>query len=258
MKNEDDQFLNLLKILDTNVPIKWSDFEQIIQKIKSKKVNIQLDTDASDTYDRKFADLQKKENSQLQAMKQINIRRKSIQSSYEKQIQNIATSERSEQSRLGTKPSPRPTYRTKGFWIFKSEEFAGYDYSEQERWNEKMANIKSKYQRKKREEEQAFRNSQRSIDAEHRNMQQELDKLKDQEDYLRNSMFQQIFLAIDQNIEKLKQLHSKQLKNMKDEWQQLKAEQEQHCYDHIREIESAFSKFIEISKNEQLKQLQVL
>lgn len=258
VQQQDIEFMDMLKKLETNVKVRWDEFDLILQKIQLKPLTFTADLKDFEQYDSNVAEAEKK-HKQLKSLlisKQQEYERIRLSKIHEERV--VGSRQQKEQSKLGSKPSPRAQYRTKGMWFWKSEELVGYDYSEQERWDKQMKEIHTRYRSLLRDIEQ---NNMRQVNAnlDHtRNLEEQLDELEDAEQTYNVELLGALYSTVSNQSEIVKKIHSERVNNMKDEWKLLVTTQEERNYRHIQTIEENYKKFVRKSKQQAIAAVKVL
>ena len=254
---QDQHFSDMLKKLETNVSIKWEDFDLILKEIKLKPLRITGDFKEFERFEENVSASAEKQKQFKMLIKNKEQSIRNLQSSQVKEEQTISEQRRVEQNRLGTKPEPRARYRTKGIWIFKKEEFVGYDYSEQERWDANMSEIHSNYKNKLRLIEQKYKNLLKDETEEKQHLQKQLEDIEDAEQAYSIELLGALYTTVMNQSEVVKKLHSERVNEMKLEWQLLCAQQDERYYNHMQTIEEKYKEFVQRSKEKAIATLQV-
>lgn len=255
---EDNKFLEMLKLIDTKLSIKWKDFDAIIKQLKLKPVELEADTRDFDVYKKK---IDEKSEIELQLRQEIQMLQKEedkLGSQRIKEESKAQTQERKEKFNLGSKPEPREITKTKGFLFWKREEVVGYDYSAAERWEEKYKNIHEVYRKEKRRIQEKYKSSINSLLNERQSKQREIDELEGIEQQHNLELLGALFETVINQAEEVKKLHGQRMAIIKEEWNLIYIQQTENYYQHIQNIEEKYKKFIEKSKNKAIKQIQVL
>lgn len=258
IQSEDEKFLGMLKLLETNVAIQWNEFEAVLKNIKLKPLRIQEDFKDFDLYDQKMSTNAKYEQQLRDQIRNFESQEQSIIRKKSSEESEIGSSQRREESSLGSKPQPRAMYRTKGMLFWKSEEFVGYDYSEQEQWNEKYKAIHERYKTKKRSIEQAYKRELDKVTIHKQQTQQRIYELDEVEQEYSQELLGALYATISNQTEIVKKLHSERMATIKEEWQLITLMQEERYYEHMQTIEEQFKKFVKKSKDNAVRQIQVL
>ena len=258
VQQQDTQFSDMLKKLETNVAICWDEFDLILKKIQLKPLSFSVDFKDFEQYNAKIADADQKYNqyqSQLRNKEQDLQRLRSDKNSEEILIRS---SQQRELNRLGKKPEPRAMHRTKGVLFWKKEEFIGYDYSEQEHWDKKMSEIHMRYKNQLRQIEQRYTSRLNSEMQQKKNIEKQLEELEDAEQAYSVELLGALYSTVSNQSEIVKKLHSERINDIKSEWRLLSATQEERYYEHIQTIEENYKQFVRKSKNQAIATLKVL
>lgn len=255
---QDNDFISMLKKLDKNVKISWDDFEQIMKKIKLKKIALAQDTKDFQHYEAKLeGNVSQYQDIQKQLIEKIRDK-EAIQAEKKMREQRLTQEQQTAQRQLGTKPEPRARYREKGFWIFKSEEFVGYDYSEQERWDEKMKQLQIDYRKKQQQAEKDYaarlNNHTRTVAQ----IEQKLEALDAAEHEYNIELLGALYTTVSNQAETVKQLHQSRVNEMKNEWQLVVLLQQEQYERHLAAIEDSYKQFVRQSKKQAIDKLQVI
>lgn len=258
VQNQDNEFSDMLKKIETNVFITWDDFDLILKNIKLKPLRITGDYREFEIYEEKDSVLKEEQKETKRSIKKNEERIKDLRTSKLKEEKKIRDANRVERNKLGTKPEPRPRYKSKGFWIFKSDEFIGYDYSEQERWDRNMSEIHSSYKKKLSSIEHKYMNLLKDENQEKQNLLKQLEEREEAEQAHVDELLGALFTTVTNQSEVVKKQHSDRVNEMKSEWQLLSAHQEENYYNHIQTIEDNYRKFVQQSKEKAIATLKVL
>lgn len=259
VQNQDNVFSDMLKKLETNVSIKWDVFDSILKDIKLKPLRISADFKEFKRYEKKVEVWKEEQNETKMAIKEHEKLIKDLHTNKSNEEKKIEEQKRTKQQELGTKPEPRARYKTKGFWIFKSDEFIGYDYSEQERWDREVSEIHSRYNKKLRSNEQQYRNLLKNANQKKQDLLQRLEEEREEvEQAHANELLGALFTTVTHQSEVVKKLHSERVNEMKSEWQLFSAQQEERYYNHLQMIEDNYRKFVQLSKEKAIASLKVL
>lgn len=255
---QDNDFISMLKKLDKNVKISWDDFEQIMKKIKLKKIALAQDTKDFQHYEAKLeGNVSQYQDIQKQLIEKIRDK-EAIQAEKKMREQRLTQEQQTAQRQLGTKPEPKARYREKGFWIFKSEEFVGYDYSEQERWDEKMKQLQIDYRKKQQQAEKDYaarlNNHTRTVAQ----IEQKLEALDAAEHEYNIELLGALYTTVSNQAETVKQLHQSRVNEMKNEWQLVVLLQQEQYERHLAAIEDSYKQFVRQSKKQAIDKLQVI
>jgi len=258
VQQQDMRFGDMLKKLETNVAIRWDEFDLILKNIQLKPLSFSPDFKDFEQYNDKITIADQKYNqykSQLRNKEQDLQRLRSDKNSEES---STRSSQQQELNRLGKKPEPRAMYRTKGILFWKREEFVEYDYSEQERWDKQMSEIHTKYKNQLRQIEQRYTSRHFSEMQQINNIEKQLEELEDAEQAYSVELLGALYSTVSNQSEIVKKLHSERVNEMKSEWKLLSATQEERYYEHIHTIEENYKQFVQKSKNQAITTLKVL
>lgn len=258
VQQQDTQFINMLKQLETKVALSWDEFDLILKKIQLKPLNFSADFKDFEQYDAKIAIVDQKYNQYKSQLRNKEQDLQKLSSEKDREERSIRSSKKQEQNGLGKKPEPRAMYQTKGILFWKRDEFIGYDYSAQERWDHQMSEIHSKYKDKLRKIEQSYASEHNNEIQQKKKIEEQMEELEDAEQDYSLELLGALYITVSNQSEIVKKLHSGRVNNIKSEWETLASEQEERYYEHIQTIEERYKKFVQQSKEQAITRLKVL
>lgn len=258
IQQDDQSFFEALQQLGTNIDIHWDDFESIIKEIKLTPYRVDDTFEVFEEYNSENADyvsfeekVQQKNNNLHRMEQELQIQRNAAK-------QEIDSQKKEEQRDLGVKPEPRERYRTKGILFWKRQEFIGYDYSNQERWDEKIQAIHNTYQKKKRLVEQEFKEKFIEVERDKEMLEKEYEVLEDMKQAHAQELMMALYTTVLNKSKIVKQGHASKIDEMQKEWNELLELQYERYDEHTQRIEDAFKEFISTSKKSAIQKINVL
>lgn len=258
IQQDDQSFFEALQQLGTNIDIRWDDFESIIKEIKLTPYRVDDTFEVFEEYNSENADyvsfeekVQQKNNNLHRMEQELQIQRNAAK-------QEVDSQKKEEERDLGVKPEPRERYRTKGILFWKRQEFIGYDYSNQERWDEKFQAIHNTYQKKKRLIEQEFKEKFNEVERDKEMLEKEYEVLEDMKQAHAQELMMALYTTVLNKSKIVKQGHASKIDEMQKEWNELLELQYERYEEHTQRIEKAFKKFIQISKETAIQKIKVL
>ncbi|MGI1804677.1 dynamin family protein [Exiguobacterium sp. TDN 0502] len=258
IQQDDQSFFEALQQLGTNIDIRWDDFESIIKEIKLTPYRVDDTFEVFEEYNSENADyvsfeekIQQKNNNLHRMEQELQIQRNAAK-------QEVESQKKEEERDLGVKPEPRERYRTKGILFWKRKEFIGYDYSNQERWDEKIQAIHNTYQKKKRLVEQEFKEKFIEVERDKEMLEKEYEVLEDMKQAHAHELMMALYTTVLNKSKIVKQGHASKIDEMQKEWNELLELQYERYDEHTQRIEDAFKKFIQISKETAIQKIKVL
>lgn len=255
---QDVQFAEKLKIIETNIEIAWEEFDVILHDLKMKPLKLAVDLTDFNLYETNKSKLVDKTDVLKKKISENEKKERELKKEKQSESKEALNDKKNEESSLGSKPEPKEIYKTKGILFWKREEFMGYDYSKQERWDERMSRIQESYQQKMTEINNNYLNKQKEIKEKQSEFQYQLEELEDADEVESQELFGALFATVSNQRTIVKEQHSDQVNKMKLEWKILSEVQEERCYNHIQNIEENFREFVMKSKNNAINSLQVL
>jgi len=258
IQQDDQSFFEALQQLGTNVDIHWDDFESIIKEITLTPYRLDDTLEVFEEYKSENADYVSFEKKVQQ--KNINLQRaeQELQLQRKAAKQEVSTQKKEEELELGAKPEPRERYQTKGILFWKRKEFIGYDYSNQERWDEKIQTIHDSYQKKKRLVEQEFKEKFIEVERDKQMLEEEYEVLEDMKQAHTQELMMALYATVLNKSKIVKQGHDSKINEMQKEWNELLELQYERYDEHTQRIEEALKKFVHTSKEIAIQKINVL
>lgn len=258
IQQDDQSFFEALQQLGTNIDIRWDDFESIIKEIKLTPYRIDDTFEVFEEYNSENADYVSFEEKVQQKNNNLHRMEQELQIQQNAAKQEVDSQKKEEERDLGVKPEPRERYRTKGILFWKRQEFIGYDYSNQERWDEKFQAIHNTYQKKKRLIEQEFKEKFNEVERDKEMLEKEYEVLEDMKQAHAQELMMALYTTVLNKSKIVKQGHASKIDEMQKEWNELLELQYERYDEHTQRIEKAFKKFIQISKETAIQKIKVL
>lgn len=258
VRQGDQSFFESLQQLGTNIDIHWDDFERIIKGMTLTPYRLEEAFEIFEEYQSENADYISLEKKVLEKNEDLQRIEQELQIQQEVANQEIDSQKEAEEQELGEKPKPQKMYRETGILFWKQTEFAGHDYSNQERWVEKYSSIHDTYQEKKRLIEDDFKKKMTEVENDKQVLEEEYEVLED----LKQEHAQELMMALYNTVFTKTKIvtdgHNQKIKEMQDEWNELLDFQHERFDHHTQQIEEAFRTFVHESKLMAIKKINVL
>lgn len=258
IQQDDHSFFEALQQLGTNIDIRWGDFEGIIKEITLTPYRIDDTFDVFEEYKSENADYVLFEEKVQQKNTNLHRTEKELQLQRNVAKREVDSQKKEEERDLGVKPEPRERYRTKGILFWKRKEFIGYDYSNQERWDEKLQTIHDTYQKKKRLVEQEFKDKFIEVERDKQMLEKEYEVLEDMKQAHAQELMMALYATVLNKSKIVRQGHASKIDEMQKEWNELLELQYERYDEHTQRIEEAFKKFVRTSKETAIQKIKVL
>jgi len=258
VRQGDQSFFESLQQLGTNVDIQWDDFERIIKGMSLTPYRVDKAFEVFEEYKSENADyvsfekeIEQKNMDLRHAEQELQLQRKAAK-------QEVDSQKKTKEQELGVKPEPRERYREKGILFWKKKEFIGYDYSNQERWDEKFQAIHDTYQKKKQHVEEEFKGKFVEFEHDKQALEEEYEVLEDMKQAHAQELMMALYDTVLNQSNIVKEGHSRKIKEMQSEWDELLDFQHERFDEHTQRIEEAFRQFVRESKEMAIQKIKVL
>lgn len=254
----DQSFFESLQQFGTNVDIQWNDFERIIKEMTLTPYRLDETFEVFEEYKSENADYVSFEKEIRQKKEELRRLKHELQFQRKAAKQEVDNQKKVKKQELGVKPEPHELYREKGILIWKQKELIGYDYSDQERWDEQYRTIHDTHQKKKRLVEQDFKRRIATVESDKHALEEEYEVLEDMKQAHAQEMMMALYDAVLNNSNIVKEGHNRKIKEMQSEWKELLDFQHERFDKHTQRIEKAFRQFVRESKEMAIQKIKVL
>ncbi|MGV2875849.1 dynamin family protein [Macrococcus capreoli] len=257
MYEQDNEFIEILMQIDTNTPIDWQIFSSIISQLSIKEVTFKFeDTE----YNEKIQELSLIDAYILQCkgiLEKIDGEREKLANVLSNKLIELKNEESNKIRRLGYKPNPVPIYKEKGFLMFNSRKFSHYDDSNVQEWNNNRIKIHKYYKYKIQEAQNVYDNNLEKSRKKEDEVKDEIDNLEEEKNVLLDSLVNHYYEMKLNHTRKHKETHSKIMKMINKEWNNVVNMQKEECKNHIEMIEIKFSEFIDKSEETAIANIKI-
>ncbi len=254
----DQSFFESLQQFGTNVDIQWNDFERIIKEMTLTPYRLDETFEVFEEYKSENADYVSFEKEIRQKKEELRRLKHELQFQRKAAKQEVDNQKKVKEQELGVKPEPHELYREKGILIWKQKELIGYDYSDQERWDEQYRTIHDTHQKKKRLVEQDFKRRIDTVESDKHALEEEYEVLQDMKQAHAQELMMALYDAVLNNSNIVKEGHNRKIKEMQSEWKELLDFQHERFDKHTQRIEKAFRQFVRESKEMAIQKIKVL
>lgn len=254
----DQSFFESLQQFGTNVDIQWNDFERIIKEMTLTPYRLDETFEVFEEYKSENADYVSFEKEIRQKKEELRRLKHELQFQRKAAKQEVDNQKKVKEQELGVKPEPHELYREKGILIWKQKELIGYDYSNQERWDEQYRTIHDTHQKKKRLVEQDFKRRIDTVESDKHALEEEYEVLEDMKQAHAQELMMALYDAVLNNSNIVKEGHNRKIKEMQSEWKELLDFQHERFDKHTQRIEKAFRQFVRESKEMAIQKIKVL
>ncbi len=254
----DQSFFKSLQQLGTNVDIQWDDFERIIKEMTLTPYRLDETFEVFEEYKSENADYVSFEKEIRQKKEELRRLEHELQFQRKAAKQEVDNQKKAKEQELGVKPEPHELYREKGILIWKQKELIGYDYSDQERWDEQYRTIHDTHQKKKRLVEQDFKRRIATVESDKHALEEEYEVLEDMKQAHAQELMMALYDVVLNNSNIVKEGHNRKIKEMQSEWKELLDFQHERFDKHTQRIEKAFRRFVRESKEMAIQKIKVL
>lgn len=258
VRQGDQSFFESLQQLGTNVDIQWDDFERIIKGMSLTPYRVDKAFEVFEEYKSENADYVSFEKEVEQKKMDLRHAEQELQLQRKAAKQEVDSQKKTKEQELGVKPEPRERYREKGILFWKKKEFIGYDYSNQERWDEKIQAIHDTYQKKKQHVEEEFKGKFGEFEHDKQALEEEYEVLEDMKQAHAQELMMALYDTVLNQSNIVKEGHSRKIKEMQSEWDELLDFQHERFDEHTQRIEEAFRQFVRESKEMAIQKIKVL
>lgn len=257
VNKQDEEFIKILKAVDTNTPIDWEEFSFIISHFSIEKAVYNIDDEDFSIYEDKYSDI-------LEDEKRLKNKVKELEKTLEKngghlaeEIIELKKEETFCLKKIGSKPDPEPVYRESGFLIFKSSKLSGYDYSEVEEWERTLQNTRERYKQEIRFIQEEYDEECKEIKEQINFRNEKLEEIEDKKDEEVSFLIEKLYELVTNHYHQLKSIHEEKMKIINKEWNNMVKYQNEVIDGHNNRIKINFEQFIQQSAEKNISKIRV-
>lgn len=257
VNKQDEEFIKILKAVDTNTPIDWEEFSFIISHFSIEKAVYNIDDEDFSIYEDKYSDI-------LEDEKRLKNKVKELEKTLEKngghlaeEIIELKKEETFCLKKIGSKPDPEPVYRESGFLIFKSSKLSGYDYSEVEEWERTLQNTRERYKQEIRFIQEEYDEECKEIKEQINFINEKLEEIEDEKDEEISFLIEKLYELVTNHYHQLKSTHEEKMKIINEEWNNMVKYQNEVIDGHNNRIKTNFEQFIQQSAEKNISKIRV-
>ncbi|QTQ08594.1 dynamin family protein [Macrococcoides canis] len=257
VNKQDEEFIKILKAVDTNTPIDWEEFSFIISHFSIEKAVYNIDDEDFSIYEDNYSYILEDEKLLKNKVKELE---KTLEKNGGRLAEEIIELKKEETfclKKIGSKPDPEPVYRESGFLIFKSSKLSGYDYSEVEKWERALQNTRERYKQEIRFIQEEYDEECRDIKEQINLINQKLEKIEDKKDEEVSFLIEKLYELVTNHYHQLKSTHEEKMKIIHAEWNNMVKYQNEVIDGHNNRIKTNFEQFIQQSAEKNISKIKV-
>lgn len=252
IEEEDNLFIENLEANKTNITLHWPIFKQKLQKVVIKQRTIDYDDDLFNDYDLEKTGLEDTYKRKKKTLDTVHQKREIGLREYESSLQKLEREHDRAVKDLGSKPKASPITKTKGILFWKKEVTTGYDYSEQERWEENVNDLFRSYETKKLDNRRYYEMNISQAERDEQEIQDDLEQIMFEKDQLEDQLFSEIMKSIDNQKQKAQDYVKKFEKEIHDLWVIQERQALEQFQSHTEQVRHQFFRFVDEALDEAL------
>lgn len=257
VNKQDEEFIKILKAVDTNTPIDWEEFSFIISHFSIEKAVYNIDDEDFSIYEDKYSDILEDEKRLKNKVKELEKTLEKNGSHLAEEIIELKKEETFCLKKIGSKPDPEPVYRESGFLIFKSSKLSGYDYSEVEEWERTLQNTRERYKQEIRFIQEEYDEECKEIKEQINFRNEKLEEIEDKKDEEVSFLIEKLYELVTNHYHQLKSIHEEKMKIINKEWNNMVKYQNEVIDGHNNRIKINFEQFIQQSAEKNISKIRV-
>ncbi|QIH77583.1 hypothetical protein GTN30_02795 [Macrococcoides canis] len=257
VNKQDEEFIKILKAVDTNTPIDWEEFSFIISHFSIEKAVYNIDDEDFSIYEDNYSYILEDEKLLKNKVKELEKTLEKNGGRLAEEIIELKKEETLELKKIGNKPDPKPIYRETGFLIFKSSKLSDYDYSEVERWERELQATRKKYKQKFKFIQEKYDEECRDIKEQINLINQKLEEIEDKKDEEVSFLIEKLYELVTNHYHQLKSTHEEKMKIIRAEWNNMVKYQNEVIDGHNNRIKTNFEQFIQQSAEKNISKIKV-
>lgn len=257
VNKQDEEFIKILKAVDTNTPIDWEEFSFIISHFSIEKAVYNIDDKYFSIYEDKYSYILEDEKSLKNEVKELEKTLEKNGGHLAEEIIELKKEETFCLKKIGSKPDPKPVYRESGFLIFKSSKLSGYDYSEVEEWERTLQNTRERYKQEIRFIQEEYDEECKEIKEKINSKNEELEEIEDKKDEEVSFLIEKLYELVTNHYHQLKSIHEEKMKIINEEWNNMVKYQNEVIDGHNNRIKTNFEQFIQQSAEKNISKIRV-
>lgn len=257
VNKQDEEFIKILKAVDTNTPIDWEEFSFIISHFSIEKAVYNIDDEDFSIYEDKYSYILEDEKLLKNKVKELE---KTLEKNGDHLAEKIIELKKEETfclKKIGSKPDPEPVYRESGFLIFKSSKLSGYDYSEVEEWERTLQNTRERYRQEIRFIQEEYDEECKEIKEQINSINEKLEKIEDKKDEEVSFLIEKLYELVTNHYHQLKSTHEEKMMIINEEWNNMVKYQNEVIDGHNNRIKTNFEQFIQQSAEKNISKIRV-
>lgn len=257
VNKQDEEFIKILKAVDTNTPIDWEEFSFIISHFSIEKAVYNIDDEDFSIYEGNYSYILEDEKRLKNEVKELE---KTLEKNGDYLAEEIIELKKEETfclKKIGNKPDPEPVYRESGFLIFKSSKLSGYDYSEVEKWERALQNTRERYKQEIRFIQEEYDEECKEIKEQINSKNEKLEGIEDKKDEEISFLIEKLYELVTNHYHQLKSTHEEKMKIINEEWNNMVKYQDEVIDGHNNRIKTNFEQFIQQSAEKNISKIRV-
>lgn len=257
VNKQDEEFIKILKAVDTNTPIDWEEFSFIISHFSIEKAVYNIDDEDFSIYEDNYSDILEDEKLLKNKVKELEKTLEKNGGHLAEEIIELKKEETFCLKKIGSKPDPEPVYRQSGFLIFKSSKLSGYDYSEVEEWERTLQNTRERYKQEIRFIQEEYDEECKEIKEQINFINEKLEEIEDEKDEEISFLIEKLYELVTNHYHQLKSTHEEKMKIINEEWNNMVKYQNEVIDGHNNRIKTNFEQFIQQSAEKNISKIRV-
>ena len=258
VKKADKTFLHAMKTMENNIDIQWNSFDSILMSIAFEPLRLDIDLTDFEVYESQVDKEESKRTRLKTKLSTVKKEQHQIAKTLDKQVSEVENKKRSTLSDLKERPKPERQYRETGMWFWKKTVPDGYDYSKQNRWDERYREMTTDYEQDLDRIKEVNRDLSIKNEKKRTRTLKEIDELEEQIHSKRRAFLSALYSIINDQAKIVRETHNERLNDIRYEWERLLNIQEERHSTHLQTIEDRFVKFVNDSKQTAIKKIKVL
>lgn len=257
VNKQDEEFIKILKAVDTNTPIDWEEFSFIISHFSIEKAVYNIDDENFSIYENNYSYILEDEKLLKNKVKELEKTLEKNGGHLAEEIIELKKEETFCLKKIGSKPDPEPVYRESGFLIFKSSKLSGYDYSEVEEWERTLQNTRERYKQEIRFIQEEYDEECKEIKEQINFINEKLEEIEDEKDEEISFLIEKLYELVTNHYHQLKSTHEEKMKIINEEWNNMVKYQNEVIDGHNNRIKTNFEQFIQQSAEKNISKIRV-
>lgn len=258
VKKADKTFLHAMKTMENNIDIQWNSFDSILMSIAFEPLRLDIDLTDFEVYESQVDKEESKRTRLKTKLSTVKKEQHQIAKTLDEQVSEVENKKRSTLSDLKERPKPERQYRETGMWFWKKTVPDGYDYSKQNRWDERYREMTTDYEQDLDRIKEVNRDLSIKNEKKRTRTLKEIDELEEQIHSKRRAFLSALYSIINDQAKIVRETHNERLNDIRYEWERLLNIQEERHSTHLQTIEDKFVKFVNDSKQTAIKKIKVL